>query len=217
MATVQHYIRSHGESSLAALASLYGVSASAISNATFGGSGASLIYPWLRDNGGTRQSAAPQVPTGYHWSFAPGMVVNIPGVEESLSPSSYYADPPAIPGGPEVTVFYVDSPVVGDAGAPSTGRESWNEDGEEVPDTDIGLVDPNTGQEVGYAGVGAGAGFLGLSLTTWLMIGVGYWYLSGGKKKKKGRRRTTRRKRRTTRKRRRRYNYHRQFYGDDDD
>lgn len=214
--TVLHYIRNHGESSLAALASLYGVSASAISNATFGGSGASLIYPWLRDNGGTRQASAPQVPTGYHWSFAPGMVVNIPGVSESMSPPSYYADPPAVPGGPEVTVLYVDSPVVGDSGEPSTGRESWNEAGEEVADVEPALVDPATGQEVvGHAGIGAGAGFLGLSLTTWLLIGVGYWYLSGGTKKKRKRRKTTRRKRRTTR-RRRRYNYYRKYYGDDD-
>lgn len=214
--TVLHYIRNHGESSLAALASLYGVSASAISNATFGGSGASLIYPWLRDNGGTRQASAPQVPTGYHWSFAPGMVVNIPGASESLSPPSYYADPPATPGGPEVQVLYVDSPVVGDSGAPSTGRESWNDAGEEVADPDPALIDPSTGQEVGYAGVGAGAGFLGLSLTTWLMIGIGFWYFSGGGKKKKGRRKTTRRKRRAPRRRRRRYNYHRKYYGDDD-
>jgi hypothetical protein len=216
MGTVQHYIRNHGESSLAALASLYGVSASAISNATFGGSGASLIYPWLRDNGGTRQSSAPQVPTGYHWSFAPGMVVNIPGVEESLSPSSYYSDPPATPGGPEVTVYYVDSPVVGDSGAPSTGREDWNDAGEEVADVEPALVDPSTGQPVvAHAGVGAGAGFLGLSLTTWLIVGVGVYILMGDKKKKKrGRRRTTRSKRRAPRRRRRRrYNYHRKYYG----
>jgi hypothetical protein len=194
-------VTGHEDDSLWFLSKMYGVSGDAISRATFGGVGATLIYPWLRDNGGTRQARAPEVPTGYHWSFSPGMVVNIPDpVDESQSPVSNFADPPAFPGGPSVTVLYVDAPIVGESGAPSTGREPWADDpSDAVAEVEPDLVDPSTGEPVApppvkHAAIGVGWG-------TWIILGLVAWAILGGpskptKKRRKRRKPAKRRRRR---------------------
>ena len=81
-----HYITGGGDDNLQALSNMYGVPLREIQIANFGGTSLSHLYTWLKNNGGTRQSADPSVPTGYHWSFTPGMVIEIPGVAVSKSP-----------------------------------------------------------------------------------------------------------------------------------
>lgn len=199
MNQIQHYVTGDGDDSLAALADAYGTTANAISNATFGGTGASLIYPWLRDHGGKRQGANSAVPTGYNWCFAPGMVVNVPTSELCQSPVFSYADIPAIPGGPLVTIIYTDTAEIGDTGAPSSGRENWNNSGTTVAEA-TPIATPGKGGILKAA--------MGGGIWTWLGIAAGMYFMFpewfGGGKKVKTKRRKTSRKRKTTRRRRRR-------------
>lgn len=95
-----HMVQGPGDDNLALLSGAYGIPAKDIGIATFGQWSTSVIYNWLKNNGGIPHRKDSSVPTGYHWSFAPGMVVNIPGVGESLSSPS----DGAIRGGPNVTL-----------------------------------------------------------------------------------------------------------------
>lgn len=109
---VQHYIKGeyvgiHNgveqyDTSLQGLSMLYGISWTAIADATFGGHTEQEIYGWLSINGGQQQQQDDSVYTGYHWSFAPGMVAEIPGVSASQSPIP--AGVPVVPAGPAVDV-----------------------------------------------------------------------------------------------------------------
>jgi len=95
---IQHVIRTVNEN-IEWLANAYGVTPQSIASANGFSYSMSSIYGWLSVNGGTRQAAA-DVPTGYHWSFTPGMVVNVPTSKPSLSPVISIED--TIPGGPAV-------------------------------------------------------------------------------------------------------------------
>jgi hypothetical protein len=97
------------DTSLTGLSMLYGVSLTSIQNANFGGTSLEHLYSWLAANGGTRQGADPGVPTGYHWSFTPGMVIEIPG---AVSKSPPPANIPVDPAGPTTPGVEPGSPVV---------------------------------------------------------------------------------------------------------
>jgi phosphotransferase system glucose/maltose/N-acetylglucosamine-specific IIC component len=97
---ILHMVQGPGDDNLALLSEAYRIPAKDIGIATFGQWSTSVIYNWLKNNGGIPQRKDSSVPTGYHWSFAPMMVVNIPGAGESLSPPV----DGAIRGGPNVSI-----------------------------------------------------------------------------------------------------------------
>jgi len=196
----QHYVTGNGDTSFSDLAKLYGVSWRDIANLNFGTIKASVIYPWLQDHGGQRQAKDNSVPTGYHWSFSPGMVVNIPGTYDTKSPVLSSNMPAPVPGGPNVLVMYLDNPLsVGPQGEPVTREERAAPSGQPVSSTP---AKPDAGASALQAGVGGGD-----SIWYLLMGALGIYFLfpewfGGGKPKKTTRRKTT--KRRKTRRRRRR-------------
>jgi len=118
--------------------------------ANFKGTSLKLLYEWLSTHGGKQQTADSSVPTGYHWSFQPGMTVVIPGDKPSLSP------PPT------------DEPVI--AAGPATGDNEELEGTEvttlvsEFEPLDISVDDG----EAQPAKAAAGGGFLNI-----LLLGVG--------------------------------------------
>ena len=90
------------DTSLTGLSMLYGVAVASIQNANFGGTSLEQLYTWLEANGGEMQAADRSVPTGYHWSFRPGMVIEIPGVVSKSPPPSNVPVEPAGPITPDV-------------------------------------------------------------------------------------------------------------------
>jgi len=181
--SVQHYVTGIGDDSFLSLAKIYNVRWEDIANLTFGTTRASYIYPWLRDNGGKKQASDPNVPTGYHWSFSKGMVVNIP-TDKSVSPVlSSYTD--AKPGGPKVTIIYADTGIVGETGNPTMKQETAPAVSQQQ------TQQQSSTQQSKLASIGGDNSFAWI-----LIIGslVGFWYIrKNGKKGKKSRRSRKRR------------------------
>jgi len=173
---IQHVIRNQSESSADVLGKMYGVSAAAILKETFGSIGASVIYPWLEQNGGLKQGSDKKVPTGYHWSWNNGMVVNIPVDGPSQSPAGMTFGF-MIPGGPLVEVNGVSGKSLPPAEEPPAYTEKKQEaaaKGEEPPPVPADEVPT---MEAGFNWVG-------------ILIGGGVAFLAymmfGGKKTGKG-------------------------------
>lgn len=187
--SIQHYVRGDADDNFAKLSNMYGVSASDIAYASGYSWDEDAIYDWLSANRGTKQSRYPSTPSGYIWSFTPGMVLNIPGVDASRSPVVAGAVPAPFPGGPEVVI--VASPDGGTVVQPTNGDQD--------------TVVPGGGGGASQAAVGGG-------LTNIIIAGVAIgavMYLFGGGKKKgkgraKGKSRKTTRARRAPRRRSRR-------------
>ena len=178
---IQHVIRNQSESDAAVLGKLYGVSNVDVYRATFGAIGASVIYPWLKNNGGVRQKKDSNVPTGYNWSWAEYMVVNVPSDGPSQSPLEFIAITPAQvflkPGGPLVEVLGVSGNALPPAEEPPAYTEKKQEaaaKGEQPPPVPADEVPT---MEAGFNWVG-------------ILIGGGVAFLAymmfGGKKTGKG-------------------------------
>ena len=110
------------DTSLTGLSMLYGVSVAAIQNANFGGTSLEQLYTWLSENGGEPQAADPSVPTGRHWSFRPGMVIDIPGKASKSPPPE---NEPVEPAGPTTPGVEPGAPVVSQASMGGGGLTTW--------------------------------------------------------------------------------------------
>jgi len=191
---IQHVIRSFDET-FAWLATAYGVAWKDIAIATFGRWETKYWYPWLRDNGGKRLGANASVSTGYHWTWNPGMVINVPTSGNSLS-TIYDAIAGLFmirPGGPLVQLPGATPEPLGQAEPTPSGQPPVEPDpASPKPPAEQDPTQP------AQAAVGGG-------LTMWLLVGVAaYFILSGkGKGKAKGKPRKKSAKRKTSRRRRR--------------
>lgn len=186
---IRHVVRGREDDQFVTIAAIYGVTWQAVAVATYGHSGASRIYPWLEQNGGTRRARDDSVPTGYHWSLTSGMAVNVPTDRESIySPEDAWDDPDGpvlMPGGPLVDLSDFGEDVPSPLPPPEYG-DPGTEEPPVDPDVPGGPVVP------AQAAVGAGLGTL-------LLVGMVVGYLltrKPAKPKRKKRKKAKKRRRR---------------------
>ena len=190
---IQHMVQGAADDNIALLAGLYSVAAKDIGIATFGQWSTSVIYNWLKNNGGIPQRKDSSVATGYHWSFAPGMVVNIPKEGTSFSP----VVDGAIPGGPSVVMPDVLVGII-DQNSPNPNQSDMATEGQStVAAQEQGVPPPgsSSGGSFSLASVWADYGTMILVAG----VGIGALMLMGDDKKGKRRKTTRKTTRRTTR------------------
>lgn len=177
---IQHQVTGIGDQSFSGIARIYGVGWKDVGIANFGRWGASYVYPWLRDHGGTPGADA-NVPTGQHWFWTVGMIVNVPTDRPSRSPYGSVF-PVGVPGGPRVSLAEMGgltgAPLEPQERAPDHAAYMANEE-EAIAQADkqSGLADPSDPDPPATTRASAAQAGVGTGWMWFLILGVGVYVL----------------------------------------